>query len=325
MTHPDVRDRYQVTDMNTARYQLRLAGLRENAGHVSAANLRRVLDALVQTAERTIRLLATGTGSGTGPRPGWLKAAVDVTVTGLTPGSTSLELEAPRIGAAAPEQFAQQDLWRDEPSPDDTALDLAAWAINETQNDESAGEYFDDSVLQAILQFKEAAGGGVRYELIAADDARGRFTLDDRICERIDERLRGLPAPKAFVVSGTLDEIRHRKRCFRLLIPEQGSLLGQLDATGPDAVALRPLWGERVVVEGVVHFRADGRARIIEAYRLARCRESDDMFEELSLMATPGRSPLLPMERQARSADFMTLWGAWPGDEPMEYLLEQLD
>ena len=29
-------------------------------------------------------------------------------------------------------------------------------------------------------------------------------------------------------------------------------------------------------------------------------------------------------ERQARSADFMRLWGAWPGDEPIEELLAQL-
>ena len=106
----------------------------------------------------------------------------------------------------------------------------------------------------------------------------------------------------------------------------RGSLPGQLDASVLDAEALRPLWGERVVVEGMVHFRADGRARLIEARRLERGREADDVFEELPSAEVPGQPPLpAPMERQVRAVDFMALWGAWPGDEPIEELLEQLD
>ena len=70
--------------MNAHRYQLRISGLAEDEGRIKAATLQRVLDALLATAERTTRLLATGSGSAKGARPGWLGAAIDVTVTGLS-------------------------------------------------------------------------------------------------------------------------------------------------------------------------------------------------------------------------------------------------
>ncbi len=313
--------------MDAPRYRLRLVGLREDAGCVRAATLERVLAALRQTAERATRLVVTGAGAGRGRRPDWLEATMDVMVTGLSSGSTNLEIAAPRIGHAAPEPFAQQDFWRDGPKSTDTALDFAARAITEVQNAESVGEFFDDSVLEAVLEFSSAARNArVHYQLIPHDRDREGFTLDDDACVRIGERRRSLPAPRAFVVSGTLDEIRHSKRGFRLLVGPRGRLLGQLAAEATDAEALRPLWGKRVIVSGMVHFRADGRPRFIDAERLAKGREEDSVFEELPSVEVPD-APLLPpaAERQARSADFMALWGAWPGDEPIEDLMDQLD
>jgi len=73
---PSARGPCQVTDMDAPRYQLRLAGLAENAGHIRMAALQRVLRALLQTAERGPPVsLATGAGTGSGQRPAWLDAA----------------------------------------------------------------------------------------------------------------------------------------------------------------------------------------------------------------------------------------------------------
>ena len=311
--------------MDSARYQFRIDGLRQDAGQISVATLQSVLSALVQTAERATRLQATGSGAGAGKRPKWLKAAVDITVTGLTSGSTILNLEAPTLGEAAGEQFAQQELWREGPSLDDTAFDLAARAVEEAQSSGSPGQSFDKSVLDAILRFKDVAGRDAHYELIPQDGGRHGFRLDHPACDRIGERLRDLPEARAFVVSGMLDEIRHTRRCFRLLMGRRRALIGQLDATATDAEALRTLWGKKVVIEGMVHFRADGKPRLIEARRLDRAREGDAVFEEMPTAAIPESSFAQYLERQPASGDFMALWGAWPGDEPIEKLLEQLD
>lgn len=52
--------------MKTQRYQLRISGLKEDESQIKMATLRRVMDALLVTAERITRLLATGAGSGRG-------------------------------------------------------------------------------------------------------------------------------------------------------------------------------------------------------------------------------------------------------------------
>ena len=112
--------------MKTQRYQLCVSGLREDGGQIKMATLRRVLDALLTTAERTTRLLATGAGSGKGARPHWLDSTIDFTVTGLKSGSTIFDVEAPQLSETACEQFTQADSWSMQPSLNDTALDLAA-------------------------------------------------------------------------------------------------------------------------------------------------------------------------------------------------------
>ena len=303
--------------MTTHSYRLRISGLAEDEGRIKAATLQRVLDALLATAERTARLLATGSGSKRGARPGWLDAVVDITVTGLKSGSTVIEMEAPRLGETPFEAFSQPDVRITRSLLDDTALDLVARAINETQRENPAGDYFDGSVLEAILKFRKAARNtGSRYELISEENARKRFTLDDRACTHIEARLSEIQAPRPFVVSGRLDKIEHGSGSFRLLLDRKSRLLGRLGSESLSPETLRPLWGRQTTVEGLVHFKANGQPRLIEARRISPRQDGDDVFE--AMPATASRTP-------AESFDPIDLAGTWPGDESIEDLLAQLD
>ena len=313
--------------MKTQRYQLRISGLKEDEGQIKMATLRRVMDALLVTAERTTRLLATGAGSGgRGARPQWLNAAIDFTITGLKPGSTIFDIEAPRLGETAYEQFAKKDLWNKQPDLDETALDLVAQSIKETQTDNPIGDYFDSSVLEAILMFRQAArASGVRYEMIPQGTAHGQFKLDDISCTYVKKRLNAIPAPRSFIVSGRLDEIKHDNGRFRLLVSEKSALFGRLDAS-LSVEALRPLWGKQTTVEGMVHFKSNGQPRLIEARRISGRLEKDVVFEEMpSIEAQKSHDLLQGQPKQVGAFDPIELAGAWPGDEPIEDLLAQLD
>ena len=313
--------------MNTQSYQLRISGLREDEGQIKAATLWRILDALLTTAERTTRLLATGAGSGKGARPRWLDATINFTITELKSGSTIFGIEAPQLGETACEQFAQADLWSKQPGLDETALDLAAQAINETQMDNPVGDYFDSSVLEAILKFRKAAGvAGVRYEMIPQGTAHGQFALDDSACSHVKKQLNDIPAPRSFVVSGRLDEIKHGSGRFRLLVSQKSVLFGRLDAASLSVEALRPLWGKQTTVEGMVHFKANGQPRLIEARRISSRLEGDSVFEGMPSVEIQKSHDLFPVQRKQFGAfDPIELAGAWPGDEPIEELLAQLD
>lgn len=313
--------------MKTQRYQFRISGLREEDGQIRIATLLRVMNALHTTAESTTRLLATGAGKGKGMRPQWLDATIDFTISGLKPGSTIFEIEAPRLGETAYEQFSQEDLWSTRPSLDETAIDLVAQSVNEIQTDNPVGDFFDSAVLQAILKFGKAAGvGDVRYRMIPQDTAQGGFMLDQNICVNVKERLNDIPAPRSFIVSGTLDEIKHGNGRFRLLVNQNSALFGRVDTTSLSIETLRPLWGKQTTVEGMVHFKANGEPRLIEARRISMQLEGDRVFEEMPSAEIKKSQNLFPVQHKEIGAfDPIELAGAWPGDEPLEELLEQLD
>ena len=318
--------------MDTKRYRLRLAGLPGATGQVSATTLTRVVEALLDTARRATRLLATGQGTGPGKVPHWLRDAADFTLTGLMPGSTILDIEAPSLRDTAYRAFAVQDLLADEketcqPSLDDTALDLAALAIREAQEDDPAGDRFDGSVLEAILGFQKAAGDSdVRYEMTSSVSARGNFRLDDAMCTRIQEHLNSIRSPKAFIVSGRLDQIEHDSGRFRLMVNQNAPLPGRLVGEALDVERLRSLWGRSATVEGMVHFKHNGQPRLIEARRVRGYMEGDSVFREMPAAEIRTRRVLKPDgASRGRAADFMKLWGTWPGEEPLDELLAQLD
>ncbi len=312
--------------MNKRRYQLRISGLDETKGQIRAGSLQHVLAALLATAERTTRLLATGKSSEKGPKPKWLDATIDFTVTGLKAGSTTLEMEAPCLGSTAREAFAQQEFWRETPSFQDTALDLAAFAIEEVGANGASGDRFDTAVLQAILMFERAAGASVSYELNPKDRTGGHFVLDHHVLSRAEEQLKRIPKPRAFIASGRLDEIRHGSGRFCLVTNQNTRLLGCLDATQLDTESLRPLWGKQTTVEGMVDFKANGQPRLIQARRISVQLEGDSLFEEMSLLAIP-ELPVRYEDRRGRTSAFdpIDLAGAWPGDESIEDLMADLD
>ena len=313
--------------MNLQNYELRIRGLKEAPGKIKAAAFIHTLDALIKTAERATRLLATGAGTGRGTRPKWLTAATDFTITGFRPGSTICDIEAPSLRETASHAFGQPDFWSVELSLDDTAIDLAARAITEAQSEHASGDHFDGSVLEAIGSFASAVREtSVRYELTPENLEHEKFKLDIQSCTEIKARLKELPAPRAFVVSGRLDEIKHGNGRFSLLVGEHTRLFGRLDPTSLNIESLRPLWGKQTTVEGIVHFKANGQSRLIEARRISGRLEGDSVFEEIPSVAIQEPHDLFPYhDSKFRAFDPVELAGAWPGDEPIEDLLAQLN
>ena len=312
--------------MSTKRYQLQLSGLPESKGQIKAKRLLQVVQALTETAESATRLSATGEGKGKGPKPQWLNATVDFTITGLEAGSTVLGLEAPSLRDTALDLFAQLDLWREQPSLDDTALDLAALAIEEAGTHSPEGNHFDSSVLNSILKFgKFWETSGISYKLIPQGSALGGFTLDEHIFARVKEQVENIPPAKAFIVTGKLNEIKHGEGRFRLLLERNSYVIGRLNADFLDIEALRSLWGNQTTVEGVVHFKVNGQPRLIEAHKISAHIEGDEVFQEMPIRVERnvkymGREP--KGVKAAPPEDFV---GVWPGDESIEELLADLD
>lgn len=136
---------------------------------------------------------------------------------------------------------------------------------------------------------------------------------------------RPLP-PQAFVLTGRLDRIRRNGGRFRLHLRDGRSLPGRLDLEEVGVETLHRFRDREVSVTGMVHFQPDGTPRHIVARHLTPDTEADDTFEPLPWSVAPGAPVLSPeFEKQAREFDRDSIKGAWPGDETIEELLDQLD
>ena len=60
-----------------------------------------------------------------------------------------------------------------------------------------------------------------------------------------------------------------------------GSLQGRLGGGSLDVELLRPLWGKRATVQGIVHFKSNGKPRFLEARRISARAEGDKIFETM--------------------------------------------
>ena len=115
--------------------------------------LREMLGAVQDGARHAARFYVEGLSSQAGPRPRWLEACTAHLVTGLTPGSAVLDLEAPLLQEVAPEQFGglqQQDLFGEanEPiGPDGSAIDLFVRVIHQVKAGNAAAVRADRALL----------------------------------------------------------------------------------------------------------------------------------------------------------------------------------
>ena len=312
--------------MKTRRYTLRLRGLAAADGEIPSETLEAVLASVRRVAERVARLRATGVASAEGPRPKWLERTVGFTVTGLGGGSTALHYRAPSLRDTAEAQFGPPLLWGDSTAPnlDDTALDLTAEAVRSMRARKPSAGATDRAVAEAVVALGRSAGDGVEYEMRPEDSGGGGFELDDSTRRSAEEQLERLPESRAWVVTGRIDRIQHDDATFRLRLRDGATLAGRLDS-GVEVEELRPLWGREATIVGPVHFRPDGRPRVLVARQIGSREEGHAIFEQMPEGVVPG-SPVISRElaKKAENFDWSRLEGLWEIEQSPEEVLAQI-
>lgn len=312
--------------MTSRRYQLRFTGLKESRGEIRTRRLVGVLRGLAATAARSIQLRATGSGRITKSTPSWIKSTTDFTVTSIVAGSTTVGIAAPCLRTTACDQFSQFSLWGEKPELDDTGLDLATVAINEAATAKPAGNYFDDAVLGAILKLvKACCNSEVRVELSSAESKHSGFVIDSRLIQDLAEKRKKFPPSKAFIVCGRLTKAQDLNSYFRLILKDDSALVGRLNNPSSHLEVLRSLQGEKVTLEGIVSFKINREARVIETRKIRKYTERDAFFEEVPKGEFADVQELiLAVTTNERRTKFTDLFGLWPGDETSEELLAEL-
>jgi hypothetical protein len=308
--------------MNSIAYQIRLTEPSEPPGTIGMAALRDLCDAVIEGAERALRLRHDGVSARPGTVPEWIRRATCIRVTSLGAGSTVIDLDAPTLnqtglfgdGTNVP---LQEDL-----GPDATALTVFFEAVEEARAGNKASEHYDPGVLESLLKLRRFVRTNTSsIEIRALSRPAERMNLTRHEMKVIRRLKRETPSPQAMLLTGTLDAITHTGGRFSLLLEGGGSVRGIVQKKERMEEPLRSLWGRKITAQGVAHFHASGRIRLFEVASMRPASDADRYLIQAIQPMLPGLSD--PFRTSARGA-IAELWGRWPGDESVETLLAAL-
>lgn len=312
------------------QHKLKLQGLGQPTGHIRSSDLNRTIRALSGIAKRTTLLLATGTSQPKGSKfPAWVNAATDFVITDFTTGSTTIEVEAPLLIESEKNHFIQKDLWAPnvEIGPNDSAIDLVCDAVAETRDDDSQGFRYDSRSLAPLLQLlRLGINNDPEISISSKGDSARQLILSRNDFLKISQLQAVIPKPSVHLISGVLDQVQYSDGCFQIEIEQGKKISGKISSDHIDKESIRPLWGKDTMVEGTAYFTVNGDIRMIEAHFIGHSTKAAEHFRHLpSAPNHPDfRTRVLEANRDKLDFDFLELGKLWPGDEPVEELLDLL-
>lgn len=319
------REKREVMVMKKVRYKVSVQGLPTPSGAISFSQLKTITEIISRGAERVLRLAIEGQSIKKGPMPPWLSKSTDFILVGIKRGSTTLMVDAATLGEVAPDHIAQMDFWHTPPKASDTALTVLTRALNDVSGEKLESELYDSGVLDTLLDFKQLLrNNDVLIKLKAEKRPDEGFTLDKTTFHTIQKIKQATPEPQTVLVSGLLNTIEHSRKRFQLAVKNEETLRGGIEETAISSEQMRKLWGQQVTVKGVLHYKASGKPRFLEAQLIQASQAGDEVFEKLAVPKSVTHI-WAEIKSEVAGRDLVAeIWGKWPGDESVEEVLSLL-
>lgn len=312
--------------MQSVEYTIDILGLKAREGSIPITAFKEIVDAILKGSDRVLRLFVEGRSVKRGKSPDWLKKSLDFTLTGIKTGSTILELEAPVLGEAIPEQFIQKKLWEDVIKPDDTAITLLSKSIIDATSEDVESDYFDVGVLDALLSFKSITKHYAKELRINSKiKAKDNFKISEEEIKKIKKIKIETPKSNTIVISGFFNLIEHSNCRFQLRLKDDKNIDGIMDPLFVDFENMRNLWGKKVTVKGKAHFKPSGKLRSIEAQIIKPFESGDEILQRIPTKQKFFKFTEEFLKEKNSNKVLKNIWGKWPGDEPIDELLNALE
>jgi hypothetical protein len=309
--------------MKSVRYTFALKGLDTPSGTISFPELIDALTFLSESSQRALRLAVEGASKKTGPVPKWVAASSHFLLRGVKKGSTVLEFEAPTLHETAGVQIKQQDFWYTKPDPSDTAISILSKAVSDVTSGRSESERYDKGMLDSLLDFREfLQTKDSKIVLSEPKKHHPLLTFDSASLNTIQRVRTSFPDPRAMVVAGECDMVEKSTRKFKLIMNDGHVVMGRASGDRVAFHEMKSLFGTKVTVKGTMHYMANGKPRLLDADLIRSFEPGDGLFEELKATADL-QAEIRKETTGARARNVVEdILGQWPGDEPIEELLE---
>lgn len=312
--------------MKTIKYKIILNKLNSPKGTISVFALRELVERIIDTSEKALRLAVDGTSTKKGQSPAWLKASVDFLITGLKEGSTILVIDCPTLKESAKEKISQRDLWSIVPDENDTALSIVSRSLAETARENYNSDYFDAGLLKSFLSFDNfLKKHSQSIDFNTAKSRKENFSINIKKIENISLIERSIPLPQKIIICGLFDLIEHSDGKFRLKVKTGETIPGEIDRELIEKENMREHWGKEVTVKGLAEFSPKNKIRFIKA-DLIKKFENGDQYLNYSPQI---QDNLFVYEKVSKSlsheSPLKEIWGKWPGDESIDELLSEIN
>ena len=265
-----------------------------------------------------------------GRRPGWLDRASDVRfVDHEGNGESVLYFEAPKLGEAADDVYAQQSLFPeadDRPAKEDTAFDVFGDVLADVQARNADSGYYDPSLLHRITQFNRVFKKGPYSEVDFTSrrfpqETPARFTPE--LIESAKALLGRTPSPQRVRIVGQLDGLVASTQRFSVLLDSGEKITGNFADDQVDA--MQEHWRKRVLVLGTAIYRASGRLLRIDAEAVKPGENEPTVFSRMP--SPPGtRIDTSKLRKpQGSKSGINAIIGKWPGEETEEEITAILE
>ena len=301
-------------------HKISLRGPAARGAVVAAAVLRDLLDVVLQGCQQAVRLRFEGRSSARGQPPAWLDQAAAFDLTEIRKGSTQVVVQTQPLRSAAPDQFAQIDMF-DELGSDESGFDLFVRGLGDAAANDTNSDHFDAGLLRTYGRLERVFRRG--FEEIEFDGA-SKLVIDTERMSAIGKLKATVPAPRQVRVAGKLEQIKHSDRRFTLLM-EEGTLKGVADdAIAPEELAEH--FGRLVVVSGEAVFRPNGGLQRVEAKHLEPAGEAASIWSRIPrpLLGDPTSAEKYRVAQGPRSG-LAAIIGKWPGEETDDEIAAALE
>lgn len=308
------------------KHRITLLGGVQGELRVPASVLHETVGALLEGARQATRFFVEGVSVRKGPQPSWLKAACEIQITGLSPGSAVVALKAPTLEEADPSRFGEdaQGSFFDETGgkiSELTSVEIFGNVLSAVVEGRKDDVMADHALLDTCVRFAKAAGEafeGIRLDGLASSAAT--ITIKSEHIPEIELLRDETPPPQAVRVTGTLDTISASRPDVVLTLPDGTRVPARLE--DHDVERLKDLFGGKVVVSGMARYRPSGGLLLVDVEWIKAASEKDSLFEVLPVSRK--RRPVVQKFPQDETSGVSAFFGTWPGDESEEDLLQDL-
>lgn len=308
------------------KYELTIHEAAEPDGTIDMVRLARIAHGITKVADGALQLRLRGLSFGPG-RPSKEKMALEeamrITLVGMRPGSTVLDIECATFEDTLPN--IQLDAFRAEGQTalkKTTPMGLFVETYHIALDPDGPKDLLDRNLLKELREFKKAFRGPKERMTFVNMGSVKELELDKNSFKRIRILEETIPPPSLIVINGQLDMIRHSKSLIEIRTDQGKAIEGFLgkDLTIEEA---QRFFGKEVTIKGMQHVRAGGK-RVVEVRHLFTPVAGDSYFGSFQHSETVEQQLQRQVQKRSGKAS-ADMAGQWPGDEDLETILRMLD